>query len=285
MPDAEPSLLLLIPAYNEEDRIGPVLRDFGDYFEKHYQGDFRLVVVLNGCRDQTEEVVNEAAQRHPFISSRKFEKNIGKGGALIRGLDLEEQGHPHELVAYVDADGATGPRALHELVKHHREADCIVGSRWLPESVLHISQPWVRRVFSRVFHFLVQLFFRMGIHDTQCPAKVIHTRAVDAIHDQLLIADLAFDVNLLYSLERAGFTLREVAVEWTDMMGSKVTKSLFRSSLTMFLSIVRLRLVYSPFNRFWPPIEPLAHWVYLKLGSPPPLPAAKQKRRSDQGQD
>ena len=58
-----PSLLLLIPAYNEENRIGPVLEDYADYFGRHYAGKFRLVVVLNGCRDNTLGVVEFAEKR------------------------------------------------------------------------------------------------------------------------------------------------------------------------------------------------------------------------------
>jgi hypothetical protein len=89
----------------------------------------------------------------------------------------------------------------------------------------------------------------------------------------LRIADLAFDVNLLYSLKHAGFSILEVPTEWTDKIGSKVTSSLFRSSLTMFLSVVRIRLIYSPRLYKWlRPLRPLETWVYKKLRAPQPRP-------------
>jgi len=136
--------------------------------------------------------------------------------------------------------------------------------------VLHQRQTWLRRLFSRAFHLLVQGLLRLNIKDTQCPAKVLHRAAVEAVHDRLQIADLAFDVNLLYALKRAGFRILEVPIEWTDKLGSKVTQSLLRSSLVMFLSVVRLRLVYSPLYRWLEPLRPLETWVYLKLRAPPP---------------
>jgi hypothetical protein len=94
--------------------------------------------------------------------------------------------------------------------------------------------------------------------------------AVEKIHSSLRIADMAFDINLLYSLKRAGFTILEVPTEWTDKIGSKVR--LFRTSLTMFLSVLRIRLIYSPFYAWLRPLRPLETWVYAKLRAPQPLP-------------
>jgi glycosyltransferase involved in cell wall biosynthesis len=266
----EPSLLLLIPAYNEERRIEPVLREFGQYFKEQYAGKFQLVVVLNGCRDNTLGVVQKVAADYPFIRALDFPDPIGKGGALIEGLKLAPAA---DLVGYVDADGASPPRAFHELVKLSDRADCVIGSRWLPGAVLHQAQPRLRRFTSRCFHLIVEMLFWMHIKDTQCPCKVIHRGAVEKIHSSLRIADLAFDVNLLYSLTHAGFSVLEVPTEWTDKIGSKVTASLFRSSLTMFLSVVRVRLIYWPWLYRWlRPLRPLEGWVYRKLRAPQPRP-------------
>ena len=267
MTQAVPSLLLLIPAYNEESRIGPVLREYARHLRRHYPGKAQIVVVLNGCRDNTLGVVKEVAAEFPEISFLDFPDPIGKGGALIEGLRLA----PHaDLIGYVDADGATPPSAFLQLAQLCAGVDCVIGSRWLPGSVLHQSQPWVRRLFSRCFHAIVQTLFWMNIRDTQCPAKVLRRAAVEQVHPALRIADLAFDVNLLYALKRAGLTAIEVPIEWTDQMGSTVTRSLFRSSLVMFLSVVRLRLIYSPFYNWLKPLRPLETWVYLKLRAPPP---------------
>ena len=274
MSQAAPSVLVLIPAYNEEERIEPVLREYARYFRDHYAGKFQLVVVLNGCKDDTLGVVERVAREFPEISADNFPAPIGKGGALIEGLRLAPRA---DLIGYVDADGATPPHSFLELMKLCDRADCVIGSRWLPGAVLHQSQPLFRRFTSRCFHLIVETLFWMHIKDTQCPAKVMHRVAAEKIHDHLLVADLAFDVNLLVSLKRAGYRVLEVPVEWTDKAGSKVSASLFRSSLVMFLSVWRLRLIYWGFYRWLQPLRPLETWIYGKLRAPAPRAPAGAK--------
>ncbi len=263
-----PSLLVLVPAYNEERRIGPVLAEYAEHLYRHYPGRSRIVVVLNGCWDDTLGVVRAAEQRYLSISHLSFDGKIGKGGALIEGLKLAPLA---DLVAYVDADGATSPAALLDLVRQcvPGEADCVIASRWLPGARINHAQPGRRQLASRLFHLFVEGFFWMGVRDTQCGAKVMTRRAIETVHPQLRLADLAFDVNLLYSLRRAGFSLKEVPTEWTDKTGSKVVFD-FRTSLNMLLSLVRLRLLYSPFYSWLRPLRPLEEWIYLKLNAPAP---------------
>ena len=266
----EPSLLLLIPAYNEEQRIEPVLRDYAQYLGDHYHGSFQIVVVLNGCRDNTIGVVKRVAADFTAISLLEFKDAIGKGGALIEGLRLAPLA---ECIGYIDADGATPARAFHELVKRIGEADCVIGSRWIPGAVLHVEQSGRRQFASRMFHRIVEFLFHMHIKDTQCGAKVMRRAAVEKIHSALRIADMAFDINLLYALHREGYRIIEVPTEWTDKTGSKVL--LGRTSLTMLLSVIRLWLIYSRFYPLLRPLRPLESWVYRKLRAPQPLPGPR----------
>jgi glycosyltransferase involved in cell wall biosynthesis len=268
-----PSLLLLVPAYNEEKRIEPLLRDYAQYFRKNYTGKFQIVVVLNGCVDDTMGVVQTVAKDFPEISALDFPAPIGKGGALIEGLKLAPMA---DLIGYVDADGATPSQAFHDLVKRTDIADCVIGSRWIEGAILHQEQTTKRQFASRVFHFIVQTLFGMNIRDTQCGAKVMKRGAVEKIHSSLRIADMAFDINLLYSLKRAGFRVLEVPTEWTDKVGSKVT--LGRTSLVMFLSVIRLRMIYSPIYQMLRPLRPLETWIYRKLRAPQPLPGPPRKK-------
>lgn len=264
---ADPSLVLLVPAYNEEERIGPVLRRYAEYFRTHYAGRFEIVVVLNGCRDNTLAVVEGAAAEFPEIRALEFANPIGKGGALIEGLKLAPTA---DVIGYVDADGATPPEAFLDLVRHCREVDCAIGSRWMKESEIRQVQSLKRRIFSRCFHLYVELLFGMHIKDTQCGAKAIRREAVESVHSALRIADVAFDINLLYSIKRNGFTIREVPTIWRDQIGSKI--QLNRGALGILLSVLRLRLVYSPFYKMLRPLRPLEAWIYKKLRAPQPLP-------------
>ena len=263
----DPSLLLLIPAYNEERRIEPMLRDYARFFQEQYHGKFQIVVVLNGCTDHTLEVVQKVAKAFSSVSYLNFPGPIGKGGALIEGLKLAPFA---DLIGYVDADGATPPHAFLDLVRHLDGADCVIGSRWRHGAVIHQPQASHRQLASRVFHLIVQLLFWLNIRDTQCGAKVMKREAVETIHSYLRIADMAFDINLLVALHRAGFRLLEVPTEWTDKSGSKVV--LGRTSLTMFLSTVRVRLIYWPWlYKLLRPLRPLEGWIYGKLRAPQPL--------------
>jgi len=268
VPENPHRLLLLIPAYNEERRIEPVLRDYATYFQREYSGPFELLVLLNGCRDNTAGVVQRVAREFPAVKGIEYRDPIGKGGALIEGLRLAPKA---DLIGYVDADGATPSHALHDLVRHidSDRADSVIGSRWLKESILHQAQPGQRRFASRVFHLIVQCLFWMNIRDTQCGAKVFRRQAIEDIHNQLCIADMAFDINLLYALKRAGFVVREVPTEWTDKAGSKVTIGF--TSLTMLLSVIRVRILYSPLAPLLRWLRPLEGWVYKRLRAPVPL--------------
>jgi len=150
----------------------------------------------------------------------------------------------------------------------------VIGSRWLPGAVLHQVQTGRRQFASRVFHLIVEVLFHMHIRDTQCGAKVVKRAAVEKIHSRLLTADMAFDINLLYSLKRAGYRILEVPTEWTDKIGSTVT--LFRTSLTMFLSVVRIWLIYHPrLYQCLRPLHPLEAWLYQKLRAPRPISAGQ----------
>lgn len=259
--------MLLIPAYNEEERIEPVLRDYASWARDHFSGRFKMMVLLNGCRDNTLGIVNKAASEFPCIEAVDFPDPIGKGGALIEGFN---RASGFELVGYVDADGATAPKAFFDLVDHCDRADLVAGSRWIPGAILHQAQTNQRRFASRVFHIIVQIAFRMNIRDTQCGAKVMIYEVVEAIKNSLHIADMAFDINLLFCAKRAGFSLLEVPTEWTDQMGSKVV--LGRTSLTMLLSVIRLWLVYSPFYPLLRlrPFRFIESWLYRKLRAPLP---------------
>ena len=279
-----PSVLVLIPAYNEEGRIGPTLRGYAAYFRDHYPGRLEIVVVVNGCRDRTLDVVQSLAREFSNIRWVVIPERVGKGGALIEGLKLAGQA---EIIGYADADAATEPESLLRLAALCQKYDCAVGSRRVAGSAIHQAQPTHRQFASKVFHAIVEALFGMGVKDTQCGAKFLRSETVLKIHDQLLIADMAFDVNLLYAVKRSGGTLIEAPVDWTDHVGSTVRY--FRTSLVMFLSVVRLRLYYSPLYSWLRPLRPVESWIYGMLRNPPPRsgsapsPAAAPGRPSDGG--
>ena len=232
-------LTVIVPARNEERRIGRMLDAYLPYFTGRYGGDVEFVVVINGSTDGTERVVRGYAERWPCMRLLVEPRAVGKGGALMQGF-AAAQG---EKVGFVDADGATPPEAFDDLVKNLGDAGAIIANRWHPEARI-TPQPWSRRVASRVFNLFVRLLFKIPITDTQCGAKLLRREAVRDVLPLLGITAWAFDVDLLFQLRRKGWRIVEIPTTWHDAAGSQLRVG--RASAEMFLAIVRLRLIHSP---------------------------------------
>ena len=235
-------LSLVIPAYNEETRLGAMLESYGNYFLNPHAPETEFIVVVNGSRDRTEEVAREYARRYPRLRVLVDPRPIGKGGAVMMGF-AEARG---EMVGFVDADGSTPPEAFNDLVDHLDAADAIIASRWLPGAQVSPRQPLQRRIASRIFNALVRLLFVLRISDTQCSAKLMKAEALKVVLPRLGLTRWAFDVDLLFQLRRAGFRITERPTVWRDVGGSKL--QIPRVSLEMFIAICRLRMLYSPFR-------------------------------------
>jgi len=235
-------LSVIIPAYNEEARLGWMLDQYLPFFNEQYAGCYEILVVVNGSRDRTEDIVREYARVHKPVRVIVDPRPIGKGGAVMLGF-TQAQGR---LVGFVDADGATPPEAFQALVEHIGVAGAIIASRWMPGARVSPRQPLGRRLASRLFNVLVRLMFGMRISDTQCGAKLLTREAVQAILPHIGITQWAFDVDLLFQLRRAGFDIVEIPTSWHDVSGSRLRVG--KASAEMLAAMVRLRLIYSPFR-------------------------------------
>jgi glycosyltransferase involved in cell wall biosynthesis len=235
-------LSIVVPAYNEEKRLGRMLGEYLAYFEPRYGEDCEIVVAINGSTDGTERIARGIAAEHPAVKVVVEPAAIGKGGAVILG----GKAAAGELVGFADADGSTPPEAFDSLVREIGDADFISANRWMKESLVEPRQPFKRRVSSRVFNALVRILFKVGTSDTQCGAKLMTREAWEKVMPALDITRWAFDVDLLFKARRAGVVFKEIPTVWRDRDGSKI--HYFSSSMEMLLSMGRLRLVYSPFK-------------------------------------
>ena len=257
----QPKISIIIPAYNEAKRIRKTLGEYVRYYAENYPEDFELLIVLNGCTDNTEEIVREFAQQNDRVKYFVYDGAIGKGGAITKGLEQAKG----KLVGYTDADNSTRPEVLHRLIAAldlTPEIDCVVGSRWLSESKVD-KQPFSRRIMSRVFNSIVNMYFHLGLKDTQCGAKFIRREMIPKILPNLMISDMAFDVNFLVDVKRAGGIILEMPIEWEDDPNSTVNK--IRTPIFMFMSITRLRILYSPLKCLEPVLEPIGLFIREKI--------------------
>ena len=231
-------LSIIIPAYNEEARLGRMLDQYLPFFSARYAAGYEILVVVNGSCDRTEDV----ARAHKPVRVIVDPRPIGKGGAVMLGF-AQAQGR---LVGFVDADGATPPEAFQDLVEHIGAAGAIIASRWMPGARISLRQPFKRRLASRLFNALVRLMFGLRISDTQCGAKLLTREAAQTILPYLGTTQWAFDVDLLFQLQRLGFAITEIPTTWRDVSGSRLRVG--KASVEMFVAMVRLRLIYSPFR-------------------------------------
>lgn len=233
---------IVIPAYNEEMRIPPMLESYTQYFCGQGRQDTELIIVVNGSTDRTEQIAGQYAQRYDNVRVLVEPERVGKGVAVIMGI----KSITGDYGGFVDADGATAPEVFQKLIDRRNEADCIIASRYLPESTAEPPQPWSRRIASRLFNTFVNLMFGMHLSDTQCGAKLMRREALETVLPLLGRTQWAFDVDLLFQIKRNGFSIREIPTEWRDVSGSKLR--VVPASISMFISICRLRLLYSPFK-------------------------------------
>ena len=235
-------LSLIIPACNEEGRIGPMLDRYLPFFLDRYGSDVEFVVVVNGNQDGAEGVVQGYKDRFPLLNCLIESGSIGKGGAVMVGIN-RAQG---ELVGFVDADGSTPPEAFQDLVERMEDADAIIASRWCSGADVSPKQPLRRRIASRGFNLITRILFGLRLTDTQCGAKLMRREAVLRVMPELGVTQWAFDVDMLFQLRRHGYRIREIPTVWHDVEGSKL--EVVRVSVEMFFALVRLRLAHSPFR-------------------------------------
>jgi glycosyltransferase involved in cell wall biosynthesis len=227
---------LVLPAHNEEARLDRTV----DAYRRAWPGaDLRIWVALDGCDDGTAEVVARHADADPRVGSVELPK-LGKGGALIEAFRLCAAGDA-ELIAYVDADGATPPPELDRLVRAVGDgADGAIASRRMSAAVATGPRPMQRRVTSAGFAAVVRRLFDVPYADTQCGAKVLRADLVRRVLPLLSSRDFLFDVDLVVTARQLGFRIVEIPTVWVDQRGSRLRAA--RDAKRMLWSSLRLWL-------------------------------------------
>lgn len=229
---------IIIPAYNEEARIGDTVRDYATYIETHFTpGEAELLVIVNGSKDRTGEIVRTMEKVFPCVRSWETPERQGKGGAVLKGFELAHG----EILSFTDADNATIAPELHKLlIAVDKGVDAAIGSRWLSDSFQAVRQPLARRIASRVFNKIVRLLFQFPYRDTQCGAKAFRREAIEKVRNEIHTTGWAFDVALLWRLRCHGYKIEEIPITWSD--NSKSRLRMHRDAPSMLIELIKLRL-------------------------------------------
>ena len=232
-------LSVVIPAYNEEERIAKSLQEISGYLQKK-EYTHEIIVVDDGSLDSTSDIVGSISKTNGNIRFLKNEVNRGKGYSVKRGV-LASSG---EYVLFSDADLPIPIEEVEKLIEWLRSGyEIAIGSKRLKESKSLIDQPLYRRLMGKIFNIILHLFVIRGIKDTQCGFKCFKRAAAQKIFPRLLIEGFCFDVELLYLAKTWGIPVKEVSVRWTNR-DAKTTVKIIPDSLQMILDLFKIRINY-----------------------------------------
>jgi glycosyltransferase involved in cell wall biosynthesis len=220
---------IVIPAYNEERRIEKVLAEIA-------ADSGQFIVICDGT-DGTDEIVREFSREQPGLDlvCLSYARRLGKGGAVIEGFSHADS----PVVGFLDADGSTSLGEVHRLMRALDGVDAVIGSRWLPGSVIPKRQGLSRRFESRIFNLVIRLLFGLRFTDTQCGAKVFKKSAVDAVLNEMTSTGFEFDVELLWRLSKKGYAVLECPITWQNQGESRVTAG---DAFSMLSALIAVRI-------------------------------------------
>ena len=227
---ARPFLSVVIPAYNEENRLGPTVARIQEYLAgQSYTSD--ILVVNNASTDRTGEVARATGVK--VID----EPRRGKGAAVRSGM-LAALG---DYVLFSDADLSTPIEEVEKLLASVRERyDIAIASRGLPESNIVKRQPWYRELVGRLGNVLVRMAAVRGIADTQCGFKLFPRELAQKLFLVVRLTGAAFDVEVLFVAQRRGLKIAEVPVTWIDSPDTRFNR--VTDSLDALKDLVRIRI-------------------------------------------
>jgi dolichyl-phosphate beta-glucosyltransferase len=227
-------LSVIVPAYNEEGRLAPGLRQALEYLALRGE-PYELLVVDDGSRDATSRVAEAFAPQGVRVV--RHERNRGKGAAVRTGL-LASRGRK---VLISDADFSTPIEEIEKLERSLQDGTpLVIGSRGLADSQIRQRQPFYREMMGRTFNRLIRMFGVRGIRDTQCGFKLARGEEGRRIASELKIEGFAWDVEMIWLARRRGYKIAEVGVIWVNSPDSRVDP--IRSSFSMLRDVITMRL-------------------------------------------
>ena len=230
-----PRYSIIIPAYNESARLGTTLdRVLGYVSAEHW--DAEVIVVNDGSRDGTADLVRGYAESHPCLRLLENPGNRGKGYSVRNGM-LNASG---DMLLFSDADLAAPIEESWRLFSALESgSDIAIGSRWLKPEMQTQRQSRLRQFYGRLFNLALRILLGLHFKDTQCGFKAFTRGAAQEIFPRQSIERWGFDPELLYLARRSGLKVQEVAVHWAHVEGTRISP--LRDGLRMLEEVVRVR--------------------------------------------
>lgn len=237
------SVTVVIPVYNEQERIAASLYDIKDYLDKQeYQSN--VLVIDDGSSDMTTEIVKFVDIYGSEFNSQKIGvleenvKNVGKGYSIAKGLLLAEG----DIIVFTDADCSTPISEIDKLIEKIQQGyDVVIGSRHLKGS--HVSGRGIgRSCLSRGFNFIARFIRLLEVKDSQCGFKAYTNEAARKIAAEQKTYGFCFDVEHLHIAKKLHCKVTEVPVKWKH--DNRSTVSPFSDSIAMFFELMKIRIIH-----------------------------------------
>lgn len=228
-------LSVVIPAYNEEKRISKTLESLKEYFkDKKY--DFEVLVVDDGSKDKTVEVVKDFAKNFPELKAVVNKKNHGKGYVVRKGI-LEAKG---DYRLFMDADNSTKIDQFDKLFPYFEKGfDVVIASIALKGAKIAHTEKFYKRLFGQAGNLFIQIMLVPGIKDTQRGFKIFTAKATEDIFGRLKLDKWGFDFEALAVARKLKYKIKEVPITWKNDPDSKVKLSAYAKTM---LEVLKVRL-------------------------------------------
>lgn len=238
-------LSVIIPAYNEEKRIGTTLESIDSYLSRQNY-DYEVIVVSDGSKDRTASVVRSYEDRVKGLRLIENTVNHGKGYVVRQGM-LEARG---DLRLFTDADNSTSIDHLDKFIPYISQGfDVVIGSIAVEgHKVSSGSEPAWRRIFGKLGNLFIQIMAVPGIYDTQRGFKLFTSTAVQNIFPRLTITRWGFDVEVLALAMKFKNKIKELPVDWKNDPNSKVGLKAYAQVLIETMKI-RWNLISGVYNK------------------------------------
>ncbi|MCP4523283.1 MAG: glycosyltransferase [Candidatus Gracilibacteria bacterium] len=226
---------IIVPAYNEENRIGHTLTEISKYFSTS-GATYEIIIVDDGSIDNTITMIQQLELPHIQIS--KNIKNRGKGFSVKQGVNLARG----EYILFTDADNSTPIKEIQNLEKYIDKYSIVIGSRYCKNSNIKVSQKSFRKNIGRIGNMIIQFFLLEGIKDTQCGFKLFQHNVAKKIFSVQKIHGFGFDMEILLAGRSMGFNIKEVPVLWINSEDSRVRP--IRDSIKTLGELIFIKINY-----------------------------------------
>lgn len=242
---------IVVPAYNEENRLEPALREMVSYFRSRGT-PVEVVVVDDGSRDNTAGLVHRLSQDWPELRLIRLPANSGKGYAVRAGV-VNSTGR---LILFADADGSTPIAEIERLEAAVAAGAAVaIGSRSVAGDNVKVKARFYRRVIGRTFHLLVEALTVRGFQDTQCGFKLFRGDVAQDLFTRMHMKGFSFDVELLLMARRGSYDIAEIPVNWTHQPGSRVNLVFDSLRMARDLFIIRSNMLRGWYDQ--PHLQPV----------------------------